>query len=63
MRLQLHVRDKSGHEFPVAFHREGYEEPALDQYRKDYTVAILYPYQHRFIDITIGIRQEDIYYI
>ena len=63
IRLRLFVRDKSGYEFPVAFHPEGDEEPTLDQYRKGHTIAILYPHQHGFMDMTIGIRQENMHNI
>jgi len=63
IRLRLHVRDKSGHEVPIAFYPKGEEEPTLDQYRKGYTVAILYPHQHGFMDMTVGTRQEKMHHI
>lgn len=59
IRLRLHVRDRAGHEFPVAFHPEGGERPTPENYRIGHTIAILYPHQHNFMDMTTGIRQED----
>lgn len=59
MRLRLRVRDRSGHEFPVAFYPEGLEKPTPEHYKIGHTIAILYPHQHYFLDMTTGIRQED----
>jgi len=53
MRLRLQVRDRSGHELPVAFYPESGERPSPEQFKKGY------PHQHYFLDMTIGIRQED----
>lgn len=58
IRLRLTVRDKSGNIFPVAFHPEGAEMPALEKYKIGFTIAILYPHQHHFLDMSTGIRQE-----
>ena len=57
IRLRLIVRDKSGHNFPIAFYLDD-EDVDSSQFRVGYTVAILYPHQHGFLDMTTGIRQE-----
>ncbi|KAH7042190.1 hypothetical protein B0J12DRAFT_673969 [Macrophomina phaseolina] len=59
VRLRLLVRDRSGAEFPVAFYLED-ESLSVDygSFQKGHTVAILYPHQHGFLDLTVGIRQE-----
>lgn len=59
IRLRLHVRDRSGQEFSVAFYPESGETPTPEQFKKGHTIAILYPHQHYFLDMTTGIRQED----
>lgn len=59
IRLRLHVRDRAGDEFPVAFYPKDTEEPTPEQYKIGHTIAILYPHQHYFLDMTTGIRQED----
>jgi|SRR5690242_14642034 len=58
-RLRLWVKDRSGHEFPIAFYIEE-EERCLDpsRFQKGRTVAILYAEQHGFLDMSVGIRQE-----
>ncbi|KAG8528324.1 uncharacterized protein KY384_007242 [Bacidia gigantensis] len=58
VRLRLTLRDKSGHHFPLAFYGEDTENVNPADYRVGYTVAILYPQQHGFLDMTVGIRQE-----
>jgi hypothetical protein len=60
-RLRLIVKDKLGRLFPVAFYTEGAGselEPSM--LKKGYTIAILYPHKHGFMDFSMGIRQEDI---
>ena len=61
IRPRLTAKDNSGVEFPIAFYLEG-DSTALDlsSLRKGYTIAILYPQQHGFLDQTVGIRQEEI---
>jgi len=61
IRLRLVIKDKVGKRFPIAFHLEP-DDTGLNplDFRKGYTVAILYPHQHRFLDFTEGIRQDDI---
>ena len=58
LRLRLNVRDRLGHVFPINFHLEGSEEPKVEQYITGHTIAILYPHQHGFLDMSTGIRQE-----
>ena len=58
IRLRLYVRDKSGQEFPIAFHLDKDEKPGLEQFQKGHTIALLYPHRHGFLDMTIGIRHE-----
>ncbi len=56
-RVKLIVQDKAGVTVPVAFHTDGRgTEFAPSQL---HTVAILYAHQHSFLDLTIGIRQEE----
>ena len=59
IRLRLRVRDRAGHEFPIAFYPEGGEQPVSENFRIGHTMVILYPHQHHFMDMTIGIRQKD----
>ena len=59
IRLRLIVKDKNGHELPVAFYtdRKGSElDPSSIQ--EGFTVAILYAEQHGFLDCSTGIRHE-----
>jgi hypothetical protein len=60
IRLRLIVKDKSGHEFPVAFYTDdkmgGFDVALL---KKGHTIMILYAHQHYFLDFTIGIRVEE----
>jgi len=58
LRLRLLVKDHSGGTFPVAFYLED-GTPDLSKYRVGDTVAILYAHQHGFLDMTVGIRQEE----
>lgn len=59
IRLRFLVRDKTGAKVPVAFHTDDYGFGLRTEAKLEYTVAILYPYQHEFLDFTVGIRQED----
>lgn len=57
-RLRLLVKDHRGGAFPITFYlRDG--APDVRQYRVGQTVAILYAHRHGFLDMTIGIRQEE----
>jgi hypothetical protein len=59
-RLRLFTKDKSGVEFPIAFYLdEAYTEPDLNLFQVGRTISILYPHQHGFLDLTVGIRQEE----
>ena len=62
LRLRLSIRDKSGQEFPIAFHFDNGDLDRLDpsRYRTGHTIAVLYPHRHGFLDLTVGIRQEKI---
>jgi hypothetical protein len=61
LRLRLQVRDKVGREVPVSFYtNDRGMEPSISHVRPGNTVAILYPHQHPFLDLSVGIRQEDI---
>ena len=57
-RLRLTVKDRSGKTFPVAFYLED-DSTAPIQCRVGDTIAILYANQHGFLDMTVGIRQEE----
>ncbi|KAI9163965.1 SET domain-containing protein [Paramyrothecium foliicola] len=61
IRLRLLVRDKAGHEVIVAFYTDGRGTELRSQspLKRGHTIAILYPQQHGFLDMTIGIRVED----
>lgn len=60
VRFVLHVKDKAGTIFKVAFYTDGrgFECKTADV-KPGYTVAILYPYQHEFLDLSFGIRVDD----
>ncbi|KAK3290816.1 uncharacterized protein B0H64DRAFT_446639 [Chaetomium fimeti] len=61
IRLKLVTKDKTGLEVPVAFHTPGRGDE-LDPLcvQKGFTLAVLYAEQHGFLDMTVGIRQEDL---
>lgn len=61
IRLRLQVKDKDGHEFLIAFYLEP-DNTGLhpSDFHQGHTVAILYPHQHGFLDLSVGIRQEEI---
>ncbi|KAJ4269774.1 hypothetical protein NW762_001442 [Fusarium torreyae] len=59
-RVRLTVKDKAGHRLPIAFYTDDRgREIAPSMLRVGYTVAILYPEQHGFLDSSVGIRHED----
>ena len=59
--LKANAKDKDGHMFVIAFYLEPDDTGLrLRDFRKGDTVAILYPHQHGFFDLTDGIRQENI---
>jgi len=59
LRLRLIVKDKAGHQLPIAFYTdERGEELDRALLRKGYTVSILYAEHHGFMDMTEGIRHE-----
>ena len=59
MRLRLIVRDKSGNTVPIAFHTKDRGTELESEVQPRQTVAVLYALQHRFLDLTTGIRLED----
>lgn len=60
LRLKLIVKDKAGRKSHVVFHTDGRgDELALSGVREGVTVAILYPEQHGFFDMSVGIRHEN----
>lgn len=60
-RVRLIVKDKAGHQLPVAFYTETRgREIAASMLRFGRTVAILYAAKHVFMDGTAGIRHEDL---
>lgn len=60
LRLRLNVRDRNGAQFQIAIHTEGrgteYSQHLLIPGN---TFAILYAHRHAFLDLTMGIRQEE----
>jgi len=60
IRVRLIAKDKSGKQFPIAFYLDSGMHQDFRIFRKGHTVAILYAEQHYFLDMTVGIRQEDI---
>jgi hypothetical protein len=61
IRLTLLVRDKGGRQVPVYLYTDDRgKEPAVCGVQPGHTVAILYAHQHSFMDMSVGIRQEDI---
>ncbi len=57
--MRLIVKDKSGHEAPVAFYTSGRGEKSNPRcVQKGFTLAILYAKQHEFLDMTAGLRHE-----
>ncbi|SPO02967.1 related to FMP27 Found in Mitochondrial Proteome [Cephalotrichum gorgonifer] len=60
LRLRLVVEDKAGQKTIVAFYTGGRGiELDPSRVREGFTIAVLYPHQHRFLDTSVGIRHED----
>jgi hypothetical protein len=60
LRLRLLVRDRDGVQFQIAIHTDDRGSNFLSSLLvPGYTVTILYAHQHRFLDSTTGIRQEE----
>lgn len=58
IRMRLVTKDKSGEKFPIAFYLdEDGAELGWSRFPMGRTIAILYPHQHGFLDLTVGIRQ------
>jgi hypothetical protein len=60
IRPRLTVRDRSGKQFIVAFYLDNDVEFDRSMYRIGHTIAVLYPHQHHFLDLSVGIRQENL---
>ena len=58
--LKLIVQDKAGEKVPVVFYTKGggSELQDISLVREGYTVAILYPERHLFLDWTVGIWHD-----
>lgn len=63
IRLRLVVRDKSGGQFPVAFYLDNDEVFNPSLYQIGNKIAVLYPHQHGFLDMTVGLRLETMKHI
>jgi hypothetical protein len=50
--LRLVAKDKSGAEFPIAFHLDDEAELDINRFQVSHTIAILYLNQHGFLDMT-----------
>ncbi|KAL2820984.1 SET domain-containing protein [Aspergillus cavernicola] len=60
-RRTLLVRDMAGQEVLVHFYTDGRGmEPSISCVQPGNTIAILYPDRHAFLDLSTGIRQEEI---
>lgn len=61
LRLVLLVRDVAGQEVSVHFHTSGRGmEQSISHVQPGNTIAILYAHRHAFLDLSTGIRQEEI---
>ncbi|KAK0267922.1 hypothetical protein LTR91_019983 [Friedmanniomyces endolithicus] len=61
IRLSLFVRDTNGAELRIAFHTEQRgSEFAQANLKPGNTVLVLYAHAHRFLDFSIGLRQEEL---
>lgn len=59
LRLRFVVEDKAGTKIPFVFYTDSRgRELNPSQVRRGFTVACLYPGQHGFLDMTVGIRHE-----
>ncbi|OCH85064.1 hypothetical protein OBBRIDRAFT_829124 [Obba rivulosa] len=61
-RLTIDARDTSGRIIRISFYDDnrGLRFVTNDQVKKGYTVAVLYPLQHWFLDMSQGFRVEDV---
>lgn len=60
MRLRLDIEDKTKQKTSVLFYTEDRgRELRPSTLKEGYTVAIIYPEQHGFLDMTVGIRHEN----
>ena len=59
VRVRIVAKDKLGKQFPIAFYENAAEQD-FGIYKEGRTVAILYAKPHGFLDLTVGIRQEDV---
>jgi hypothetical protein len=60
VRLNLHIRDKTGFETRILFHTDDRgKEIDSSMIKNGYTVAVLYAQQHGFLDLSVGIRHEN----
>jgi len=58
LRLRLIVKP-GGARVPIAFYTDDRGAGFASQAKRGYTVAVLYPEQHPFLDMTTGIRVEE----
>ncbi|KAM0553375.1 hypothetical protein ACHAPJ_007389 [Fusarium lateritium] len=59
-RLRLIVKDRDGHQFPIAFYTDSRgREIGPSMLRVGHTVVVLYGEQHGFLDLSVGIRHEE----
>ncbi|KAH7205909.1 hypothetical protein DER44DRAFT_317826 [Fusarium oxysporum] len=64
LRVKLTVKDRDGLEIPVAIYTEARGvEIGPSNLQVGNTVAIFYAVKHLFMDMTIGIRHEDLQYL
>ncbi|EXA01920.1 hypothetical protein NW765_003500 [Fusarium oxysporum] len=64
LRVKLTVKDRDGLEIPVAIYTEALGvEIGPSNLQVGNTVAIFYAVKHLFMDMTIGIRHEDLQYL
>ncbi|KAK2033374.1 hypothetical protein LX32DRAFT_635307 [Colletotrichum zoysiae] len=65
IRVRLVVRDRENQSFVVAFYPDNSDRPKLNSLARKlkvgYTIAIVYPRQHQFMDGTEGVRVEDLH--
>lgn len=60
MRLRFYIEDKTKRKTSVSFYTDDRGRELKPSVLKEgYTVAILYPEQHGFLDMTVGIRHEN----
>ncbi|KAG2031919.1 hypothetical protein BDR03DRAFT_971539 [Suillus americanus] len=59
VRVLLRVKDKDGQVVTIGLYTDDRGQALVPQIKEGYTVAVLYGEQHRFLDMTVGIRVED----